>query len=72
MSLGGRGDPLSANNKQLFKNIFIYVCMYVCTAALGLHCCVRAFSSCAEQGLFFFAVRMLLIAVASFVAEHGL
>ena len=32
---------------------------------LGLHCCVRAFSSCGEQGLLFGAVRGLLIAVAS-------
>ena len=41
-------------------------------AALGLCCCVRAFSSCGEQGLLFVAVHGLLIAVASFVAEHGL
>ena len=34
-------------------------------AALGLPCCVRAFSSCGEQGLLFVAVRRLLIAVAS-------
>ena len=41
-------------------------------AALGLHCCVRAFSSCGEQGLLFIAVRGLLIAVASLAAEHRL
>ena len=40
-------------------------------AALGLRCCVRAFSSCGEQGLLFVAVHGLLIAVASLVAEHG-
>ena len=40
-------------------------------AALGLRCCVLAFSSCGEQGLFFVAVHGLLIAVASLVAEHG-
>ena len=34
-------------------------------AALGLRCCPWAFSSCSEQGLLFFAVRGLLIAVAS-------
>ena len=39
-------------------------------AALG--CCVRAFSSCAERGLRFVAVRRLLIVVASLVVEHGL
>ena len=41
-------------------------------AALGLHCCTRAFCSCSERGLLFVAVRRLLIAVASLVAEHGL
>ena len=34
-------------------------------AALGLHSCARAFSSCGEWGLLFVAVRGLLIAVAS-------
>ena len=41
-------------------------------AVLGLCCCVRASSSCGERGLLFIAVRGLLIAVASLVAEHGL
>ena len=41
-------------------------------AALGLRCCMRAFSSCGERGLLFAAVRRLLIAVASLVTEHGL
>ena len=40
-------------------------------AALGLCCCVRAFSS-GELGLLFVAVLRLLIAVASLVAEHRL
>ena len=39
---------------------------------LGLYCCMWAFSSCGEQGLLFVAVHGLLIAVASFVAEHRL
>ena len=47
-----------------FLNLFL--------AALGLRCCVWAFSSCSERGLPFVAVRGLLIAVASLVAEHGL
>ena len=51
---------------------FIYLCMYVCMAALGLHYCAWAFSSCGERGLLFIVVRELLIAVASLVAEHGL
>ena len=39
-------------------------------AALG--CCAWAFSSCGEWGLLFVAVRGLLIAMASLVAEHRL
>ena len=41
-------------------------------SALGLHCCTQSYSSCGERGLLFLAVRRLLIAVASLVAEHGL
>ena len=41
-------------------------------AVLCLRCCSWAFSSCGEWGLLFVAVRGLLIAVASLVAEHGL
>ena len=47
-----------------FLNLFL--------AALGLHCCVWAFSSFGERGLLFVEVHGLLIAVASLVAEHGL
>ena len=50
---------------------FIYF-IYLFLTALGLRCCARAFSSSGERGLFFVAVRGLLIAVASLVAEHGL
>ena len=45
---------------------------FLLLAVLGLCCCARAFSSCSERGLLFVAVRRLLIAVASLVAEHGL
>ena len=41
-------------------------------AALGLRCCMWAYSSYSEQGLLFLVVHRLLIAVASLVAEHGL
>ena len=41
-------------------------------AALSLHCCTRAFSSCGKQGLFFVVEHGLLIVVASLLAEHGL
>ena len=54
-----------------FKNKFIYF-IYLFLAALGLRCCAQAFSSCGEQGLLFIAVRGLLIAMASLVAEHRL
>ena len=54
-----------------------FICLFVCLfmAVLGLRCCpwaFRLFSSCGERGLLFVAVRGLLIAVASLVAEHGL
>ena len=39
--------------------------------ALGLHCFVRAFSSCIERGLLFVVVPGLLIVVASLVVEQG-
>ena len=55
-----------------FFNRFMYVCMYAFMAVLGLRCCVWAFSSCSERGLLFIAARVLLIAVASLVAEHRL
>ena len=50
------------------KFLFIYLFL----AAFGLHCCMRAFSSCGEWGLLFVVVCGLLIAVASLVAEHRL
>ena len=52
--------------------LFIYLFIYLFLAALGLHCCAQAFSSCGKQGLLFVAVRRLVIVVASLVAEHGL
>ena len=51
-----------------FNNLSIYLFL----AALGLRCCTWAFSSCGKRGLLFVAVRGLLIAVASLVAEHRL
>ena len=51
---------------------FFFNFIYLFLAALGLCCCARAFSSCSERGLLSGAVRGLLIAVASLVAEHGL
>ena len=54
-----------------FLFLFIYL-IYLFLAVLGLRCCVRAFSSCGEQGLFFIAVRGLLIAVASHCRARAL
>ena len=58
----------------LFCFVFLIylILIYLFLAALGLRCCLQAFSSCGEQGLLFVVVRELLIAVASLVAEHGL
>ena len=53
-----------------FFNKFIFI--YLFLAALGLRCCVQAFSSCGGRGLLFIAVHGLFIAVASRVTEHGL
>ena len=47
------------------KCIYFWLC-WVFVAARGL------FSNCSERGLFFVAVRGLLIVVASLVAEHVL
>ena len=52
-----------------FKLIYL---IYLFLAALGLHCCVWAFSSRGERGLLFAVVRGLLVAVAYLVAEHRL
>ena len=61
-------------NKPYRKVIIIIIlkCIYLFLSALGPCCCARAFSSCSERGLLFVAVRGLLIAVASLVAEHRL
>ena len=40
-------------------HLFIY--LFIFLAALGHRCCVRAFSSCGEQGLLFVVVRGLLL-----------
>ena len=58
--------------RNAFICFIIYLFIYLFLAVLGLHFCARAFSSCGERGLLFIAVRRLLIAVASLVAEHGL
>ena len=59
---------IASFSRMLFFFKFIYF-----LAALGLHRCMRAFSSCGEWELHFVVVcRLLLIAVASLAAEHRL
>ena len=44
---------------SFFKNkfiLFIYLFIYLFLSTLGLHCCMRAFSSCSERGLLFIVV----------------
>ena len=57
---------------EIFKKNYFIILLILFLAALGLRCCTWASSSCGEQGLLFIAVRGLLIAVASLVAEHEL
>ena len=75
VEVGGWGrllfHVLKLVHTYFFFNKFIYLFIYfwphwVFVAACGL------FSSCGEWGLLFVAVRRLLIAVASLVAECGL
>ena len=68
---------MTSYSKILLVNLLVLVSfsflifIYLFLAALGLRCCVQAFSNCGESGLLFVAVRGLLIAVASLVVEHG-
>ncbi len=57
--------PATCFYKFIYLFIYFWLC-WVLVAARGLS------FSCGERGLLFIAVRGLLIAVASLVAEHGL
>ena len=56
-SLMKRLGQVKRNSSRVFflKNIYLltYLFIYLILAALGLCGCVRAFSSCSEQGLLF-------------------
>ena len=54
--------------EHFLKNIYLFLFL----AALGLRCCVLAFSSCGKWRLLFVVVCGLLVEVASLVAEHRL
>ena len=55
----------------LLKNFYLFILFL---AALSLHCCAWAFSTCTDQGLGYslVAVYGLLIEVASLFAGHAL
>ena len=63
--------PVGPSETLAFFFFFFNNFIYLFLAALGLHCCVRAFSSCGERGLLF-AVHGLLIAVASLCGAQAL
>ena len=50
----------------------IFIIIYLFLAALDLHCCSWAFSSCGGQGLLFVVVRGLLIVMTFLVEQHRL
>ena len=49
----------------IFLKMYLFLFIYLFLAALGLHCCTWAFSSCSECRLLFVAVCGLLIVVPS-------
>ena len=53
-----------------FFKFYLFIYFWLCWVFVAVR--RQAFSSCVEWGLLFVAVRGLLIAVASLVAEHGL
>ena len=61
------------NHPPLLNIAFLKFYLFILfLAVLGLRCCTQAFYSSHKWGLLFVAVRGLLIAVASLVAEHRL
>ena len=48
--LMGQGGNLNPYLTLYTRKNFIYLCMYVCMAALGLRCCTQAFSVTASGG----------------------
>ena len=69
-SLFSTSSPTFVTCGVFFLKINLFT--YLFLAALGLHCCMQAFSSCGEWGLLFVVVCRLLIAEASLAKEHRL
>ena len=71
---GGRRNCLGGMDFILFYYFFNFnfIYLFIYLVALGLHCYMRAFSSCIQRGLLFVVVHRLLIAVVSLVVELGL
>ena len=65
---------LSTTNvvNSVIKKKFFLIYLFYFLSALGLCCCMQAFSSCGQRELLFIAVHGLLTEVASLVAEPGL
>ena len=65
---------LICSHDEILCGIFFvfYKKFFYFLTVLGLHCCLRAFSNCCQQELLLIVVCSLLIAVASFIAEHRL
>ena len=63
---------MSIGPAKVHSNVLLLFLINLLLAALGLCCCVWAFSSCGEQELPFVVVHRLLIAVASLFEERGL
>ena len=62
----------SISGVTLLYPFYVYIFkMYLFLVALGLHCCVQAFSSCGKQGLLFVAMCKLLVGWF-LVVEQGL
>ena len=66
LSIGmGRGRGGETEGERSLSLLFFFFNLFIFFFG-----CTQAFSSCSQQGILFVAVRGLLIAVASLVAEH--
>ena len=66
LAIGNSAAMYIGVHGPFFKDLFIYLLLHRVSVAAGRHFLV------AEEGLLFIVAHKLLIAVASFDAEHGL